>query len=575
MQSFRHKLDYIYHETDEIQAVALCETWLAERIEDADLQIPGFNTIIRRDRLGDAYGGVGLYLRQEIHYERQRELESTSLELLWVMVWTEKGKYLLGVCYRQPSALVGSWDNLCENVERAMNTDIPVILIGDLNCNILEKPNKLETMCQTMGLRILNNEPTHITDHSAACIDIAITSTLTKISSIYTTSPGPSNHCGLIVTIDCPPPKAHSYKKKILQYGKTNWQQVNQDIEDENWPEGDQPLEELTANWMKRYQELIEANTPVKTLKIKPWSKAWYSRAVKQARKRRDKEARRMKKCKLPKIHPVWNKLKRLRDTVKEEVKKAKDKRLAKLIDKVNKDDTGEKTWWKLTRELYNKKLDTTSAPLVIDGKPISDLEIKACKFNEHFANISRIPGIDDPIPEDMIYEEECPQLEDMVFKKEEVAMAMKQMKVDSAPGPDEITNLALSKTADTMSKYLTYLFNCSISEGNMPNHWKEAHVSPIHKGGDVGNINNYRPISLLSCPSKLLERLVCNKMVPFLEENKVFGDQQFGFRKNTSTTDQLLEIYDSMLQALDKQQVKKILFVDVSKALTECGERD
>ena len=88
-----------------------------------------------------------------------------------------------------------------------------------------------------------------------------------------------------------------------------------------------------------------------------------------------------------------------------------------------------------------------------------------------------------------------------------------------------------------------------------------------FNKGGDTSNIKNFRPISLLSCPSKLLERLIYNRMVPFLEENHILGDQQFGFRKGRSTTDQLLELYDSMLQSLDKQQVKKILFVDVSKA--------
>ena len=486
---------------------------------------------------------------------------------MWVTVWSEKGKYLIGVCYRPPSEPVNYWDSLSENIDRAMNTEIPVVLVGDLNCNILEKPNKLDSTCQSLGLRIINKEPTHITDHSSACIDVAIMSTPEKISSIYTTSPGASNHCGLILTIDCPAPKAHAYKKKILQYHKTNWEKVNRDIEKEDWPECDQPLEKLTENWTRRFQEIIESNTPTKTIRIEPWSKAWYSRAVKRARKKREKEARKMKKCKLPKTHPVWDKLKRLRGIVKEEVKKAKERRLKKLVDRVNKGDTGEKTWWKLTREFYNKKIDTSGAPLVIDGTPISNLEIKATKLNQHFVNISKISGIDDPIPEDLPDVDDQAILGDINFTQKEVPAAMKDLKSDSAPGPDLITNLALIRTADTMSDHLKYLFNRSIKEGLMPDHWKQAHVSPIHKGGDVGNIKNYRPISLLSCPSKLFERLVYNKMVPFLEENKIFGDQQFGFRKGVSTTDQLLEIYNSMLQTLDKQQVKKILFVDVSKA--------
>ena len=254
--------------------MAVCETWLDERISDSDLEIPGFNTIIIKDRPGEAYGGVGLYLRQEVHFELRKDLETNDLELLWVTIWGDSGKYLLGVCYRPPSALTGYWDRFIEIVDRAMGTDMPVILMGDFNCNILDNPNKLEDLCQNLGLRIINKDPTHFTDQSATCIDVAITSTPTKVSSIYTTSPNVSNHCGLILTMDSPPPKAHSYKRKVRKYHQTDWQSVNQAIRDEEWPEGYVPLEELTLNWTTRFQQIVEDNTPSKIIRVEPWSKA-------------------------------------------------------------------------------------------------------------------------------------------------------------------------------------------------------------------------------------------------------------------------------------------------------------
>ena len=363
------------------------------------------------------------------------------------------------------------WEISTGSIDQALNTEIPIVMVGDLNCNTLSKPNKLEEVCQSLGLRIINTEPTHVTEFSASCIDVAMTLVPTKISSIYTTSPTVSNHCGLIVTLDSPPPKANSYKRKILMYHKTDWKKVNQDIEKERWPENDDSLEELTFNWTSRCQEIVESNTPTKIIKIEPWSKVWYNREVKQARKERDKETRRMKRCRLPRTHAIWNKLKRLRENVKEKIKSAKEKRLTKLADRVNKGDTSEKTWWKLTKELYNKKVDTTSAPLVIDGIPISDLEFKANKFNKHFVDISSIPGMDDPIPEATEYDEDKLKLEKIPFTKEEVCKAMKSLKINSAPGPDLITNQALAKTSETMSEYLCYLFNRSVSEGLMPEH--------------------------------------------------------------------------------------------------------
>ena len=93
------------------------------------------------------------------------------------------------------------------------------------------------------------------------------------------------------------------------------------------------------------------------------------------------------------------------------------------------------------------------------------------------------------------------------------------------------------------------------------------ANVTPIHKGGTTSSVKNYRPISLLPCPSKLLERLVCDKLVEFLEKNKVFGNQQFRFKKGCCTNDQFLELYHCMLQSLENHKVTKMLYIDMSKA--------
>ena len=82
-----------------------------------------------------------------------------------------------------------------------------------------------------------------------------------------------------------------------------------------------------------------------------------------------------------------------------------------------------------------------------------------------------------------------------------------------------------------------------------------------------IDEIANYRPISLLSCVSKLLERIVSDPLTDFLTENKIIGPQQFGFTKGTSAIDQLLEVYFNIVSTLDKQMIAKFIFLDVSKA--------
>ena len=197
----------------------------------------------------------------------------------------------------------------------------------------------------------------------------------------------------------------------------------------------------------------------------------------------------------------------------------------------------------------------------------MTDLKTKAEKMNDHFVGISNIQGPDDPIPEVEEYSDNMQILEDVEVMEDEVKSAIKNLKINSAPGPDGVTNLALTRTSTYMAPYLTKFFNRSLKESYIPSIWKRANVTPIHKGGPTSNVKNYRPISLLSCPSKLLERVVCDKLVKFLEEEKFFGDQQFGFRKGSSTNDQILELYHGMMRSLEDHKVTKMLYIDVSKA--------
>ena len=140
-------------------------------------------------------------------------------------------------------------------------------------------------------------------------------------------------------------------------------------------------------------------------------------------------------------------------------------------------------------------------------------------------------------------------------------------MKVNSATGYDGISNLVLLKTAETTRPQLMVLFNSCMSRGCMPLCWKRANVTPIHKKNSLSDVQNYRPISLLSCLSKVLERLVSDNLRDYLEINDIITPTQYGFRRKSSTLDQLLDIYDHAMLGLDQKKVTKLLFLDVSKA--------
>lgn len=77
------------------------------------------------------------------------------------------------------------------------------------------------------------------------------------------------------------------------------------------------------------------------------------------------------------------------------------------------------------------------------------------------------------------------------------------------AMGPDSVGNKLLKEDAPGISAVLARIFNLSISLGQFPDTWKLAHVVPLHKKNEMTNPNNYRPVSLLPCVSKVFEKVV------------------------------------------------------------------
>ena len=100
-----------------------------------------------------------------------------------------------------------------------------------------------------------------------------------------------------------------------------------------------------------------------------------------------------------------------------------------------------------------------------------------------------------------------------------------------------------------------------------MPHDFKKAKVIPLYKNGDPKLICNYRPISILPCLSKLLERLVANRLNTFLTKYNILHNSQYGFRANFSTQTALIDLVDKISSSLDKCNHTIGLFLDLSKA--------
>ena len=105
------------------------------------------------------------------------------------------------------------------------------------------------------------------------------------------------------------------------------------------------------------------------------------------------------------------------------------------------------------------------------------------------------------------------------------------------------------------------------IVKGIFPDDLKLAKVTPIYKADNSSNISTYRPISMLPCFSKMLERIMYNCLQKYLKDQNILYDKQFGFRTGHSTEHAIAQLVDQIYEAFEKNEYTLGVFIDLPKA--------
>ena len=567
-QSLRHKVDELEVEIQDIEIVCLSETWLGESVCQDDLTILNFNGPHRKDRGYQEYGGVAIYTKNGLPTVRRSDVESDDLEIIWLEITTTQGKLLVGCCYRAPNSSSDTWPSIEANIDLACETGLHVILTGDINVDMTKQPNIFSNILSNCGLYLLNCEPTHRLDNSATCIDVIATNRPSRTSKAALTCPILSRQNGLVVGVGSTGrPRSTSYTKSRINYGRADWTKICDDLASTDWSDllNSDDLEFVTEKWTHRFQCVIKKHTPTTRAVVHPNDKPWMTPKLRRMIKNKDRE---YKKCLATGKHhsdSVWSKYRDLKQGVKTGIAAAKETHFAELADKLKNSGGDKKQWWKAASLVFGKQKDLADMSLLHEDSLISDNHQKANIFNAFFAKITTVSGEDDQHPALPIHTD--PLMDNIVFTIEETEKALHDVNKESATGSDDISNISLYNTRHVIAPVLTVMFNKCMSQGKMPNFWKSSIVIPIYKQGPRENVTNYRPISLLSCPSKILERLVHNRVLSHLLENDLIAPEQCGFLKGSSCTSQLLEIVNRLSEALDRNYTSKAVFLDLSKA--------
>lgn len=155
-----------------------------------------------------------------------------------------------------------------------------------------------------------------------------------------------------------------------------------------------------------------------------------------------------------------------------------------------------------------------------------------------------------------------------MFHPKEIAKLIHEHTNPKKSPGCDLITPKMIIELPYCAICYITQLFNAITRVGYFPDRWKKSIIIMIPKPGkDPTSASSYRPISLLSCLSKLFEKCMLTRLNPYLRAHNIIPAHQFGFRENHGTIEQVNRITSEKRTAFKNRQYCTAVFVDVSQA--------
>ena len=218
---------------------------------------------------------------------------------------------------------------------------------------------------------------------------------------------------------------------------------------------------------------------------------------------------------------------------------------------------------YKITRQLAGKN-KSFSRPIRDKQENLLTKDSQQLeRWKEHFEEVLNRPPPDTP-----------PDIEEAIrdlnincerISKEEIKRAIKKLKLGRAPGKDNIPPDALKADISATADILHGLLNEIWVKEEVPNDWKQGLIVTIPKKGNLSECKNWRGIMLLSVPSKILCRIILDRMQEPLD--KIFRKEQAGFRKNNSCTDHIASLRIIVEQCIEWQSSLFINFVDFEKA--------
>lgn len=140
-----------------------------------------------------------------------------------------------------------------------------------------------------------------------------------------------------------------------------------------------------------------------------------------------------------------------------------------------------------------------------------------------------------------------------MEISRENILKTLKKLNQNKSPEPDTFHPKIILEVADLLMEPLWIIFTNSLKRHQVPQEWKTANITAIFKRGDKSDPSNYRPVSLTSVRTKVMETIVWENIMKNMAGNTLFSKRQHGFLPGISTILQLIQVLDKWTASIDR----------------------
>ena len=250
------------------------------------------------------------------------------------------------------------------------------------------------------------------------------------------------------------------------------------------------------------------------------------------------------------------------------------------IKDTLNNNRDNQKKFWRILNETLLKGNNANPNVVFKQNDGTYTDEKASCEFmNTHLANVgvnlsSQFGTVMCNENYNTIYNHNHDDDDDVVFTNNDVLRVVKNIDVHKGSGIDFLPTFILKDCFEVLIDHLTYLFNQSMSLSVFPACWKLATITPIPKAGDCANVSNWRPISIIPLIGKMMEHLCVKLLSRYLEVNNILCTEQYGFRKNRSTSLAIFNYVKYIIDEMNRKKVVGCIYLDFARAFDSINHK-